>query len=53
MLAANLRPNETLLAKYEMNSINTSDGNRARGQPVGTNKVQYPLEEYPLEEYFS
>ena len=38
MLAANLRPNETFLAKYEINSINTSSGRRARGQPAGTNK---------------
>ena len=38
MLAANLRPKETFLAKYEINSINTSRGNRARGQPAGTNK---------------
>ena len=37
-MAANLRPNETFLAKYEINSINTSSGKRARGQPAGTNK---------------
>ena len=40
MFAANLRPKETFLAKYEMNSINTSRGNRPRGQPAGTNKDQ-------------
>ena len=38
MLAANLRPKETFLAKYEINSINTSKGNRPIGQPAGTNK---------------
>ena len=38
MLAANLRPKETFLAKYEINSINTSRGSRAIGQPAGTNK---------------
>lgn len=38
MLAANLNPKDTFLAKYEMNSINTSKGNNAKGQPAGTNK---------------
>lgn len=38
MLAASLRPNETFLAKYEINSINTSKGNKPIGQPEGTNK---------------
>ena len=38
MLAANLRPKEIFLARYEMNSISTSIGNRPRGQPEGTNK---------------
>lgn len=37
MLAASLSPNETFLAKYEMNSINTNRGNKNRGQPEGTN----------------
>ena len=37
MFAANLRPNETFLAKYEINSIKTSNGNKAKGQPAGTN----------------
>ncbi|GAA5135745.1 hypothetical protein GCM10023339_73900 [Alloalcanivorax gelatiniphagus] len=37
MLAANLNPNETLRAKYEMNSIKTNKGNKANGQPAGTN----------------
>ena len=37
-MAANLRPNETFLAKYEINSINLSNGKRAREQPAGTNK---------------
>ena len=38
MLAANLSPNETFLAKYEINSIVTNNGKRANGQPAGTNK---------------
>ena len=38
MFAANLRPREIFLARYEMNSISTSTGNRPRGQPEGTNK---------------
>ena len=38
MLAANLNPNETFLAKYEINSIVTNKGKRAKGQPAGTNK---------------
>ena len=36
--AANLSPSEIFLARQEMNSINTSNGNRAKGQPEGTNK---------------
>jgi hypothetical protein len=38
MLAANLKPNEIFLAKYDINSINTNKGNKAKGQPDGTNK---------------
>ena len=38
MLAPNLSPKETFLDKYEMNSINTNKGNKAKGQPAGTNK---------------
>lgn len=38
ILAANLSPNETFLAKYEMNSIKTNKGNKPKGQPAGTNK---------------
>ena len=38
MLAANLNPKDTFLAKYEMNSINTSKGNNPNGHPAGTNK---------------
>ena len=38
MLAASLNPNDTFLAKYEINSINTSKGNKASGHPAGTNK---------------
>ena len=38
MLAANLKPNEIFLAKYEMNSIKTSKGNKGKGQPAGTKR---------------
>jgi hypothetical protein len=38
MFAANLKPNETFLDKYEINSIKTNKGNNAKGQPEGTNK---------------
>ena len=38
MLAANLRPSETFLAKYDMNSINTNSTNKGKGQPEGTNR---------------
>jgi hypothetical protein len=38
MLAANLRPKDTFLAKYDMNSIKTNNGNNPKGQPAGTNK---------------
>lgn len=41
MLAANLRPKEIFLAKYEINSINTNKGNKAKGQPDGTNNEKY------------
>ena len=38
ILAANLSPNETFLARYEINSIKTNKGNKAKGQPAGTNR---------------
>ena len=38
MLAPNLRPSETFRDKYDINSINTSKGNKARGHPAGTSK---------------
>jgi hypothetical protein len=38
MFAANLRPKDTFLAKYDMNSINTNNGSNPKGQPAGTNK---------------
>ena len=38
IFAANLRPSDTFLAKYEINSINTNRGNNPRGQPAGTNR---------------
>jgi len=38
IFAASLKPKETFLAKYDINSINTNRGNRAKGQPAGTNK---------------
>ena len=37
ILAANLNPNDTFLAKYEINSIVTNKGKSAIGQPAGTN----------------
>ena len=41
MLAANLKPNDIFLAKYDINSISTNKGNKAKGQPAGTNKEKY------------
>ena len=38
ILAANLNPNETFLAKYDINSINTNNGTNINGQPAGTHK---------------
>lgn len=38
ILAANLKPNDTFLAKYDINSIITNKGSNANGQPEGTNK---------------
>lgn len=38
ILAANLSPRETFLAKYEINSINTNKGSNPNGHPAGTNK---------------
>jgi len=38
IFAANLNPNDTFLAKYDMNSIKTNTGNNAKGHPAGTNK---------------
>ena len=38
ILAANLSPKDTFLAKYDINSINTNNGTNPRGQPAGTNK---------------
>ena len=37
ILAASLKPKDTFLDKYEMNSIKTNKGNNAKGQPEGTN----------------
>ena len=37
ILAANLKPKEIFLARYEINSINTNKGNKLKGQPAGTN----------------
>ena len=42
MFAANLNPNDTFLAKYEINSIKTNRGNNVKGQPAGTNKEKNP-----------
>jgi hypothetical protein len=38
MLAANLKPREIFLARYDMNSISTNKGNKGNGQPAGTNR---------------
>ena len=38
ILAASLNPNEIFLAKYEINSIRTSKGNKPSGQPAGTKR---------------
>lgn len=38
IFAANLKPNDTLRARYDMNSIKTNKGKRAIGVPAGTNK---------------
>lgn len=38
MLAANLKPNEIFLDKYDINSIKTNKGNKLKGHPEGTNK---------------
>ena len=42
LVAANLNPNDTFLAKYEINSIKTNRGNNVKGQPAGTNKEKNP-----------
>jgi hypothetical protein len=38
MLAANLKPREIFLARYDINSIRTNNGSKGSGQPAGTNK---------------
>ena len=38
IFAANLSPNDTFLAKYEINSIKTNNASKPNGQPDGTNK---------------
>ena len=38
MFAASLNPNETFLARQEINSIKTNKGNKAKGQPAGTKR---------------
>ena len=38
MFAAKRKPKEIFLAKYEMNSIKTNKGNKAKGQPAGTKR---------------
>ena len=37
MFAPNLRPSDTGLDKYDINSINTNKGSKPNGQPDGTN----------------
>ena len=38
MFAAKRKPKEIFLAKYEMNSIKTNKGSKAKGQPAGTKR---------------
>ena len=38
IFAANLKPKEIFLAKYEINSIRTNKGNKGKGQPAGTKR---------------
>lgn len=38
ILAANLKPSDTFLAKYEINSINTNKGSSPSGHPEGTKR---------------
>jgi hypothetical protein len=40
MFAASLNPNETFLARYDINSINTNIGTRPKGQPAGTKNAK-------------
>jgi len=40
ILAANLNPKDTFLAKYERNSTNTKAGTKAKGDPAGTNNAK-------------
>ena len=42
MFAANLKPKETFLAMYDINSISTSRGNNPKGQPAGTKSEKKP-----------
>ncbi|KAG0668898.1 hypothetical protein C6P40_005004, partial [Pichia californica] len=37
---ANLKPNDTALAEYDNNSINTNNGTNGNGVPTGTNKLK-------------
>lgn len=37
-LAVSLKPSDTALETYEINSIRTNKGNKPRGQPEGTNR---------------
>lgn len=38
ILAANLRPKDIFLARYEINSIRTNKGSNPKGHPAGTSK---------------
>lgn len=38
ILAASLRPKDTFLAKYDINSISTNNGKRPKGHPAGTKR---------------
>jgi hypothetical protein len=38
MLAPNLKPKDIFLLTYDINSIPTNKGNKAKGQPAGTKR---------------
>ena len=40
--AANLKPKETFLARYDINSISTRSGSKPKGHPLGTKSEKKP-----------